>query len=83
MNFDILDCKGKIVRHFKGDLYLILDFAEHTESEEQMVIYKGLYGDYKVYARPLNMFCEEVPADKVNPMKQKYRFEPIHIESKK
>lgn len=66
---------GKIYRHFKGDLYLLIDIAKHTESGEELVIYKALYGDCKVYARPLKMFLEKVPENKLNPTGQEYRLE--------
>lgn len=75
--------KGRIVRHFKGDLYLVLDFAQNTETGEIMVIYKALYENCKVYARPYNMFNEEVPKEKENPTGQKYRFELYEIKSVK
>ena len=80
---NLIDYKGKIFRHFKGDLYLILDFAEHTETGETMVIYKALYGECKVYARPYKMFNEIVPEGKVNPMNQEYRFEYQQISTNK
>lgn len=68
---------GDIVRHFKGNFYLIIAIAEHTETGEKYVVYKALYGEGKVYIRPYNMFMEAVPKDKVNPTKQKYRFEYV------
>jgi len=74
--------KGFIFRHFKGDLYLLVDFAKHTESGEQMVIYKALYGDCSLFVRPYNMFVEEVPAGKENPTGQKFRFALYDVESK-
>jgi len=73
--------KGFIFRHFKGNLYLLVDFAKHTETGEQMVIYKALYGDCGLYVRPYSMFVEEVPAEKENPTGQKYRFELHFVES--
>jgi hypothetical protein len=61
-------------RHFKDHWYEVLEIAEHTETGEKLVIYKPLYGERKTYARPLNMFLEEVPSDKENKTGQKYRF---------
>lgn len=74
--------KGFIFRHFKGDLYLLVDFAKHTETGEQMAIYKALYGDCGLYVRPYAMFVEEVPVGKENPTGQKYRFEQYLVVSK-
>ena len=51
--------KGKY-RHFKGNEYEVIDIAEHTESGEILVIYRGLYDDGKVWARPIAMWDEEV-----------------------
>lgn len=78
-----LKSKGHIVRHFKGDKYLVLDFARHTETGELMVIYKALYGECKLYVRPYEMFNEKVPEGKENPTGQKFRFELCEIESVK
>ena len=51
--------KGKY-RHFKGNEYEVIDIAEHTESGEILVIYKGIYESGKVWARPITMWDEEV-----------------------
>ena len=74
-------CKGKIFKHFKGDLYILVDIAEHTESGEDLVIYRTLYGSCKLYARPLSMFAEKVDKDKYPYVEQEYRFELMEIES--
>lgn len=51
-------------RHFKGNEYEVSGFAIHSETEEKMVIYKALYGDYQTYVRPYEMFKEFVDTDK-------------------
>lgn len=80
---DISMSKGKIFRHFKGDLYLFIDVVTHSETREKLVLYKALYGDCGMYVRPLEMFLEEVPEGKVNPTGQKYRFQEFEVKSVK
>lgn len=51
---------GKKYRHYKGNEYLVLHLARHSETMELMVVYQMLYGDYGVWVRPLAMFLEQV-----------------------
>jgi hypothetical protein len=63
-----------IYKHYKGDLYIVEDVASHSETGEQLVIYRGLYGDSPLYARPLTMFLEKYDGEH-------WRFELQNIES--
>ncbi len=49
-----------LYRHYKGPEYRVYGVASHSETEEQMVVYRALYGDYGLWVRPLSMFCETV-----------------------
>lgn len=72
-----LKIKG-VYKHYKGDYYIVEDICYHSETEEKLVIYRALYGDNKLWARPYNLFVDEV-----NKNGQKYRFELQNIKSVK
>jgi hypothetical protein len=52
--------KTGIYRHYKGALYKVMGTAQHSESQEWLVHYQALYGEYGYWVRPLEMFCENV-----------------------
>ena len=54
---------GKKYRHFKGNEYLVMHIAKHSETLEEVVIYQALYGEMGVWVRPLEMFLEQVEVD--------------------
>ena len=82
---------GDIVTHFKyydtteddvlnKYIYKIIGSASHTETGEKLMIYQQMYAPFKLYARPYDMFMDEVDKEQYPEAKQKYRFEKISKE---
>jgi len=57
------ELKPGVYRHYKGNRYEVIDVARHSETEQQLVVYRTLYGDYSLWVRPLDMFVETVVVD--------------------
>lgn len=66
-------------RHFKGQEYLVLNVAKHTETGESLVIYKALYGEQEIYARPYEMFMSEVEPQKLCQINGKFSINKMKI----
>jgi hypothetical protein len=50
-------------RHYKGNAYEVIGVARHSETEEELVVYRKLYGDHSLWVRPLGMFLEQVEVE--------------------
>lgn len=72
---------GKKYRHFKGHIIEVLCIAKHSETLENMVVYKHL-GSNEYWVRPEKMFLEEIPDRPDNITGQKHRFELVEDLSK-
>ena len=66
-----------IYRHYKGQQYRVVGVAQHSETEEKLVVYQTLYGAFDLWVRPLSMFLEQV---EVGGLKQP-RFALLHEEN--
>ena len=49
-----------IYQHFKGNRYQVIDIVRHSETQDEMVLYKALYGDFVLWVRPLAMFAAPI-----------------------
>lgn len=55
-----MDISTGLYQHYKGPYYRVMEVAKHSETEEALVIYRALYGEKGVWARPLSMFAEMI-----------------------
>lgn len=64
-NIEVIDMDIKLgkYRHFKGNEYEVIAIAKHSETCEEMVVYKALYGDGGLWVRPAKMWDENVERD--------------------
>lgn len=75
-----IQVKG-IYKHFEGNYYIVEDVGTFTETDELCVVYRALYGEHKLWIRPLKMFLSEVDHEKYPKVTQKYRFELQDVSS--
>ncbi len=66
-----------VYRHFKGNYYYVEGIATHSETREQLVVYRALYGERQLYVRPLEMFLSPVDREKYPAADQEFRFEEV------
>lgn len=50
-------------RHYKGKDYPVIGIAKHSETEEDLVVYRSLYGAGGLWVRPIGMFCEKIVSE--------------------
>ncbi len=67
---------GRTFQHFKGNLYRLEGFAKDSETLEEMVVYRALYGERGLWVRSAKMFFETIERDG----KKMKRFEPVEDE---
>jgi len=67
-----MSVKPGIYQHFKGNEYEVIGLAKHSETQEELVVYKPLYGEPGLWVRPLTMFVENV--DKEGQSVQRFSF---------
>lgn len=53
-----MEIKPGKYRHFKGNLYEVIGVARHSETQEEMVVYRALYGEHGLWVRPAAMWTE-------------------------
>ena len=68
--------KGRTLRHFKGDIMEVLEIGKHSETLEEMVVYKH-QNTNDIWIRPLNMFYDKVDKEKYPDVLQEYRIEEV------
>jgi hypothetical protein len=52
-----------IYKHYKGNLYEVIDFAKHSDTQEMMIVYRALHGNFQLYVREITVFAEQVEID--------------------
>lgn len=68
-----------VYRHFKGKYYIVEDIGIDSETLEEKVIYRALYGDNKLWIRPLDEFLSKVDKEKYPNVESEYRFTLVEL----
>lgn len=71
----------EVYKHFKGNLYQILNIAKDSEDGHQIVIYQAMYGTFEIYARDLAQFMSPVDKEKYPQVTAEYRFTKVETTS--
>lgn len=66
MTAQIPSIQSGIYEHYKGKLYEVYGVCRHSETNEALVVYRTLYGDYSLWVRPLDMFVETIEMDGIS-----------------
>ena len=67
---------NSVWKHFKGEYYKVICVAKHSETGEELVLYKHI-SNSKIYARPIDIFLSKVDKEKYPNATQEYRFEEV------
>ena len=70
-----IDMVGHVYRHFKGNRYMVINIAVHSETAELLVVYRG--NNDEIWVRPLDMFLSPVDKEKYPDVEQEMRFEKL------
>lgn len=68
-----------LYQHYKGNLYQVIGLARHTETLEEMVVYQSLYGDFRLWIRPKEMFESTVEYE--GNTIPRFKYLQVHLES--
>ncbi len=71
--------KPGIYKHYKGNKYLVLETCRHSETLEEMVVYRCLYGEYGLWVRPIEMFTETIEVNGEQIQRFKYLHPTGHL----
>lgn len=74
---------GQFYRHFTNKLYQIIAVATEAETGENLVIYQALYGNFKIYARPLDAFLAPVDKETYSQATQNWQFQRVSFSNAK